>query len=521
MKNNRNPNKIWSKFTRLNTDQVEQLAHLNPPKKQGIFDKIFNSKSFTLLSLRRGAVRSYLSGLSRKKITTIMIIFAIFVGGYFALSYVIKNKRVLALSSFSAFSKVSKFLPIGQDEKKEIEVVNAIVSELTKNDDKEKTFLIMLQNDAELRPGGGFLGQYAIVKIKNGEVVSTFVEDANLLDQRISAKIPAPFPFKRMMQTKNWKFRDSNFSPDFPTNVEKAKYFFRLAGRNSTGFDAVIAVNSQVFDDVIGLTGPISVPGYSGEYTKENASRKLEEQVEKAYIMNPEIDTQNRKAILKKMAPIIVDKLLTLGNVTKVADLFHGELKNRNVMLNFSDPNLQQLAASVHWDGTVPQDWEGDYLMAVDANMGALKSDFYIKREMTYDIDLTLPKPLVTLSIKYRHTAPFGDWRTSDYHSYLRIYVPNGSNFLESYMVSRLNTSEEFGKTYFGFMCHVLIGRENNAQIKYELPESFSNISDYKLLIQKQSGAGEVPVTINVKTRDGQYTQNQTLQNDLRLEYKQ
>lgn len=454
---------------------------------------------------------------SRKKIIITVSVVTAIAAAFFAFSFLMKNKRSLTISSLSALTKVSKFLPISQDEKKELEVVNSIVGELTKKDDKEKTFLIMLQNEAELRPGGGFLGQYAIVKIKNGEVVSTFVEDANLLDQRINAKISAPFPFYRMMQIKKWKFRDSNFSPDFPTNVEKAKYFMRLAGKSTTGFDGVIAVNSQVFNDVLKITGPITVPGYNGEYNSENASRKLEEQVEKAYIMNPEIDTQNRKAILKTMAPIIMEKLFTVGNVTDLAKLMHDELKNRNVMLNFSDQNLQELAKSVHWDGSVPAEWTGDYLMAVDANMGALKSDFYIKRQMSYDIDLTQPKPTVTLTIKYEHTASNGDWRTSDYHSYLRVYAPKGSTFLESKMVSRINSGEDFNKTYFGFMCHVLIGRQTEGVIKYELPESFGglNIADYKLLIQKQSGTGDVPVTVHVKTKDGEFTEQQTLENDL------
>lgn len=454
---------------------------------------------------------------SRKKVIIILVILILLIGGFFGFSYAMKNKRSLTISSLAALTKVAKFLPIAQDEKKELEVVNTIVGELTKKDDKEKVFLIMLQNEAELRPGGGFLGQYGIVKIKNGQVVSTFVEDANLLDQRIQAKIPAPFPFYRMMQLKKWKFRDSNFSPDFPTNVEKAKYFLRLAGKSSSGFDGVIAVNSQVFNDVLGITGPINVPGYSGEYNSENASRKLEEQVEKAYIMNPEIDTQNRKAILKTMAPIIMEKLFTVGNMTDIARLMHKELKNRNVMLNFTDANLQKSVESVHWDGSMASDWTGDYLMAVDANMGALKSDFYIKRQINYDIDLTQPKPIVTLNIKYDHTAPYGDWRTSDYHSYLRVYVPKGASFLESKMVSRINSGEEFGKSYFGFMCHVLIGRQTDGIIKYELPESFSNlnIADYRLLIQKQSGVGSVPVTVHVKTADGEFTQNQALENDL------
>lgn len=423
------------------------------------------------------------------------------------------------VSSLSAVESVVRFLPIGEDVKKEIDALDKIVTAMTKTDDVERTYMILLQNNMELRPGGGFLGQYAIVKVKNGEVLSTYVEDANLLDQRIEAKIPAPYPFKKMMQTSNWKFRDSNFSPDFPTNVEKAKYFYRLSGKSTAGLDGMIAVNAMVFDHVLELTGPITVPGYPGEYTSKDGALKLEEYVEKIYIMNPEIDTQNRKAVMKDMAPIIVKKLFNIGNISKIAQLAHDEMKQRNIMINFTDPTLQKIVEDVHWDGTMASDWDGDYLMAVDANMGALKTDYWMRREFSYDIDLTLEKPRVTLGILYKNTAPFGDWRTSDYHSYLRVYVPKGSTFIESTMVSRTNTGEEFGKTFFGFLCHVLIGRETDAKIVYELPADFKK-DDYKLLIQKQSGMGEVPVKIRVKTADGDFDEDQILKNDLKLQFQ-
>ncbi len=456
---------------------------------------------------------------AKKIVKILLIVIVIALVGFFASSFLMKDKQLILKNSLSVIGSVSRFLPIPADEKKELEVVNKIVSELTMNDEKVRTFLILLQNNTELRPGGGFLGQYAIVQIKNGNVVSTKVEDANLLDQRIEAKIPTPYPFERMIQLKNWKFRDSNFSPDFPTNVEKAKYFFRLAGGNSKQFDGVIAVNSQVFDNLFTLTGPITVPGYAGEFNSENASRRLEEIVEKAYIMNPELDTQNRKAILKTMAPIIMQKLLTLGNIAKIADLFHNEMKNRNVMLNFTDQNLQQAVASVHWDGTVPKEWDGDYLMAVDANMGALKTDYYMRREMNYDVDFTQEKPTVTLNIKYKNIAPYGDWRTSDYHAYLRVYAPQSATFVSSHMVSHISSDDEFGKTYFGFKVDVVMGTEVDGQIVYTLPDSITS-DNYKLLIQKQSGAGNVPVTVHVKMKDGkQYSQQQTLLSDLNLQY--
>ena len=420
------------------------------------------------------------------------------------------------LLSYWPYSRPVFFLPIPDDEKKELEAVNKLVETFTQKDGKERSFMIFLQNNMELRPGGGFLGQYAIIKIKNGEVTSSFLEDANLLDQRIIAKVAPPYPFRQMMQIKKWKFRDSNFSPDFPTNVEKAKYFYRLSGR-AGNFDGFAAVNSDVFNHILGLTGPITAAGHT--FTSENATLKLEEIVEKAYLMDPNLDTQNRKAIMKQMMPIIIDKLFTLGNVSKLADFTHREFKNRNIMVNFTDPELQALVEGVHWDGSVTENWGGDYLMMVDANMGALKTDYYVKREVSYDIDLTTEKPLVTLNILYKNTAPYGDWRTSDYHTYLRVYVPKGSTLIERKMVGYPYTGEEFGKTYFGFKCDVVMRRETPAMIKYELPADFDR-ENYRLLIQKQSGVGNIPVKVHLKTKDGEFDQEQMLDNDLKFEFQ-
>lgn len=456
---------------------------------------------------------------SRKKIIITTIVLIVVGGGILLFNFARSNKSVIGIKSLSALNRLSNFLPIPADEKKELDVMNTLVQAFTKNDNQTRTFMVMLQNNMELRPGGGFLGQYAVVKIKNGNVESTFVEDANLLDQRITAKVTPPYPIVRMLGLKSWKFRDSNFSPDFPTNVEKAKYFYRLSGRASD-FDGVIAVNTDVFNDVLSLTGPVTVPGYNITFSGTDGALKLEEYVEKYYLDNPGVDTQNRKNIMKDLAPILISKLFSLGNISKIADLAHKEFQNRNIMVNFKDSALQSAAESVHWDGKVSQDWDSDYLMMVDANMGALKTDYYMKREVVYNIDMTTDRPTVTLNIKYKNTAPQGDWRTSDYHSYLRVYAPLGSTFVSNHMVSKITSGDEFGKTYFGFMCHVLIGGETDASIVYQLPENF-DVSSYRLLIQKQSGVTNVPITVNLKMKDGkEYHQKQTLNNDLKFEFQ-
>jgi hypothetical protein len=461
----------------------------------------------------------FLFHANRKAMMTVVILIVLVVAGAYTFWNGWSNKLSFGIKSLAVLNKISNLLPIQPDEKKELEAVNSLAEAFTKKDDREWKFLVFLQNNMELRPGGGFLGQYAIVKVKNGEATSVFVEDANLLDQRISAKISPPYPFKRMVQLKNWKFRDSNFSPDFPTNIEKAKYFYRLAG-NSGNFDGYIAVNSEVFNHILALTGPISVPEYPGEYTSDNGALKLEEFVEKQYIMNPELDTQNRKMVMKKMAPIIIEKLVTLNNIPKVAELIHKEFKNKNIMVNFVDPELQKIADGVQWTGKMASDWDGDYLMIVDANMGSLKTNYYIKHEINYELDFTQPKPTATLNVQFKNTAPFGDWRTSDYHSYTRIYLPKGANFLDRKMVGYPNIGEEFGKTYFGVVVHSVMGGKTDGMVKYELPSNI-NENNYKLLIQKQSGIDSMPIKIKIKTKNKEYVSDQLLNGDLKFEIKQ
>ncbi|QQS16185.1 MAG: DUF4012 domain-containing protein [Candidatus Moraniibacteriota bacterium] len=467
--------------------------------------------------------------LTKKRILSALITITLIGGGFFVFSYSTSHKTEIALHTLDVFEKVSKLLPLEPDTKKEVSVANTLIQTFTAHDDKTYTFFILLQNNYELRPGGGFLGQYAIVKIKNGELVSTFVEDANLLDQRIKnagITITPPWPLTRYMQIRKWMLRDSNFSPDFPTNAQKAEYFYRLGGGREK-FDAVIAVDAVVFDHVLELTGPISIPGYPGTYSSDGGALQLEEAVEKNYLGDDVSATakENRKTIMKKLAAEIMSRLATVNNIPKIATLIQEELRNKDIMLFFHDETLQSLIASVYWDGSVTKDWGSDSLMVVDANLGALKSDAYIKRSLEYTVDFTSGEhPKATLLYTYAHTATHGDWRTSDYHTYTRVYAPLGSTYIENSRVKTggVGTQDDaaFKKTVFGYKVDALIGQTLPTGISYELPATITE-DNYRLLIQKQSGIGTIPVTVNLKTSKGDFTAHYDLKKDLILEIQE
>ncbi len=460
---------------------------------------------------------------TRGRVIAIVAAVLVVIGGFFLYSFAKSHRQEFAVGGLSVFSKVTNLLPIAADTKKEIETVNSLVAAFTKTDGQTHTILVLLQNNYELRPGGGFLGQYGVLKVKDGKISSFTVEDANLLDQRITAKITPPYPLTRYMQIKKWKFRDSNWSPSFPENVAKAEYFYRLAGGYEK-FEGAIAVNADVLNHVLKITGPIAIPGF-GTYSSENAAIELEEDVEKAYLGDdvPAELKQARKNVMKKLAAEIVNNISGIGDIKKLSDLGLEELRNKNVQLYFKDAGLQRQVEAVHWDGEVQKDWTKDYLMIVDANVGALKSDFYIRRSLDYVVDFTTEKPTATATYTYNHTATHGDWRTSDYHTYARVIAPKGSTYVEG---SRVKTggvssaeSTDWNKTVFGYKVDTLIGTALPTGISYTLPSTVT-ADNYELLIQKQSGTGTIPVKVTVKTKDKEYTQTADLTKDLRFSFQ-
>jgi hypothetical protein len=229
---------------------------------------------------------------------------------------------------------------------------------------------------------------------------------------------------------------------------------------------------------------------------------------------------QNHKNVMKQIAAEMINRLNHVDKIQSIAEFAQGELRNKDIMLYFHDERLQSLVKEVHWDGGVATDWTGDYLMVVDANLGALKSDYYIKRSLNYTVDFTGDTPKANVSYTYDHTATHGDWRTSDYHTYARILAPLGSKYIDQ---SRRRTggvvsqdSADLSKTVFGYKVDALIGRTLETGIEYNLPTTITP-DNYRLLIQKQSGTGIIPVTVTLKTKDREYTESFELKKDLNI----
>jgi len=419
---------------------------------------------------------------------------AVFLAGWYFFCE-IKNQGMRSLEP------TVNFLPMSQEIKDHFKAVACLSDEFLKNDGQEKVFLVLFQNNLELRPGGGFIGSFGILKIKNKRVISLNVHDTGNFDGRIPDITEPPYPMEKTLRIKSWKLRDSNYSPDFKVNVEKAREFYYMGGGEEE-FDGIIAITANVLASFLKITGPITIEGYPGIYNSDNAVISLEHQVEKDYARQG-IEKGERKSVMNELGGEIIKRISALNNSQKLKliQIVIDDLNRKDIQLYFKKPELQKMAENLGWAGRVDENWEKDYLMAVDANLGAYKSDYYVKRSIDYSVDLTKEKPEAVLKITYNHTARQKDWMTKDYLTYLRVYAPKDS-WLNEYKNSGVpRFGSEFGKKYFGFLVDVPLGQSRTIELRYILPKSVRE--NYNLLIQKQAGLNDTPVKINIKSKNG------------------
>ena len=399
-------------------------------------------------------------------------------------------------------SQAIDFLPLELSQKAEYQSIAYFAEYLLKKDNQEKTFLLLFQNNMELRLGGGYIGSFGILKTKNGKVMEIGIHDLSNFDARIKEIIAPPYPMRETLRIDSWKLRDSNWSPDFLENAKKAEYFYHL-GEGQENFDGIVAINTAVLNSFLKITGPVTLPDYSGIFTSENAFLSLEYQVEKGYAQQG-IDKGERKTIMNELAEAIMEKVLALNNSQRfdLAKIILEDLNKKNIQLYFKDSALEAQAQKSGWAGEVKSSWKGDYLMLVDANLGAYKSDYYILRSFDYVVDLSSEIPKANLKITYIHNGKVKDWMTNNYQTYLRVYAPENTWLTNSADFGNVKFGTEFGKKYFGTLFTVPLNSTKTVEFIYTLKDL--DLANYDLLIQKQSGISELLGKITVISKSGE-----------------
>lgn len=423
---------------------------------------------------------------------------------------------------------------------------------------KDKRYLFVFQNNAELRATGGFIGSFALVDFKEGKVKNIEVPGGGTYDTEagLFEKIISPKPLHIVNPL--WHLWDSNWWPDWAKSAKKIMWFYEKS--DGPTVDGVISLTPTVVENALRVIGPIDMTAeYGVIIDSENFWKVAQEFSER----KPDVTKMPKKFIGDLMNKII-NKLPTKLNqdmLIKLLSTAEQSLAEKQILFYFTDPELEKKIIEYGWDGGI-KDTTSDYLAVINTNIAGGKSDRKIEQTISHKAMIMNDGSIIDeVIVKRVHTGlkneDFSGVRNVDY---MRFYVPEGSELIEAKGFSAPDNSlfetpdriwkndpdldaenlakidvvtgtkiyQESGKTIFANWSQVDPASSTEVYIKYKLPFDVQPILDneniltikekiykwfdkllsveakqialYSLLAQKQSGSNSVILESSVST---------------------
>ena len=400
-----------------------------------------------------------------------------------------------------------------------------------------RRYLVVFQNEDELRPTGGFIGSFAVIDVKDGKIQNITVPPGGSYDLQgqLTEFVEPPSPL--LISNKRWEFQDSNWFPNFEDSAQKMLWFFNKS-RQITA-DGVIAVNSSVLTRLLAVMGPIKDDTRDLTLNTENAITTIQNTVESTDAKN----SKKPKQIITDLTPKFLEYFKNIDTAEAMPLLIslNEALQQKEIQVYFTDENSEQKAKEFGWAGQVLNTKNNqDYLMVINTNIQGQKSDAKIKQQIYHEALVQDDGTIIdNVIVKREHTGTSNvklyDQTNIDY---IRIYVPAGSQLLsaegftwpdekffrtpESWYkkdtdLARIESAEtidgqsgtritsEFDKTAFGNWMITEPGQTTVAKFSYRLPFKLNSVNKkeglnkilfsseeqslaYQLVLQKQSG---------------------------------
>lgn len=376
--------------------------------------------------------------------------------------------------------------------------------------DKDKTYLILFQNNYERRATGGFLTSYAYFKIRDGKIEIQRSSDIYSLDQAISNHPPAPREIREFHKNVNqFYIRDSNLSPDLPTSI---KYFQDLYERSGgkQDYDGIVLMDAKVLVDFLTIYGDTEAQGVMFS-AKEDARCDCPQVI---YTLFDLVDRPvnyiktDRKGVLGDLMLNLFQKALGFSPSQYwpiLAQTMYQNLEEKHIQLYFKDTNLQQATEAIDFAGRI-MPFDGDYLHINNVNFAGAKSNLFVTEDIeskTTEKDGKIQKEVI---ITFRNPYPHSDCNlergglclNATLRNWIRFYVPEGSQLISLKGAARkTSTYNELGKTVYENFLTVSPQGRAQVTLTYTLPDRIKK-SNYKYMVQKQGSVQKERQTLEV-----------------------
>ncbi|HAU99190.1 MAG: hypothetical protein UX04_C0001G0114 [Microgenomates group bacterium GW2011_GWF2_45_18] len=433
------------------------------------------------------------------------------------LSMIDENRYPESVRGISIRSKITKAKQLSAQASvaiKEGRPVLEVLPSVGGADGKRKRYLVIFQNDKELRATGGFMTAYAFIFVENGVVTQEKSDDIYELDKKFAKKPAIPEILKVGLTTeKKWNLRDMNIDPDFKKSMDTFWEHFQDVPGEPHEIDGIIAMDTHVLENLVEVLGPIQVPGY-GTFTAEKDKRCDCAQI--IYALSEIVDRptpyirEDRKGIIGPMMQAIISKAYDAPK-SQWPTLFQSAWANvqgKHVQFYFFDEKTQKAAETVGAAGRLKAPVAGeDYLMLVDVNLGGAKSNMFVKQSVKHTVSAPQNGMVKkTVELTYKNAFPASNCNleagqlclNGELTDWFRAYVPKGSVLDESlgFNTDSVKTYEEGDHMVIEGVFRVVPMGQTKITLSYQVPYT---ATEYRLFMQKQGGTDDVTHLFDVE----------------------
>ncbi len=373
-----------------------------------------------------------------------------------------------------------------------------------------KKYLILFQNDNELRPTGGFLTAYSIVFIENGKVYPEKSDDIYELDKKFIKKVAIPEILGKYLKSeKYFNLRDMNVSPDFKLSMDTFYQNYKTVKGEPQDIDGIIAVDTEFLTSLLTTLGPVELEGY-GKFSSEIDSKCNCPQV--VYALSEIITKptpyirEDRKGILGPLMSAILKKAYSAPKelFPQLFGAFRQSVEGRHVQFYFFDEPAQLAVEKIKAAGRMLPLENSDFMAIVDANLAGAKSNLFVTYQVNQLITKTDEGWQKNVEITYRNNHQASNCNleagqlclNSTLNDWFRLYVPSGSKLKEAIgFKDELAVYQENGFEVFDGVFSL----EPNAQAKVKLIYTIPyNQNKYQGYFWKQGGVTDIKQIIDI-----------------------
>ena len=316
----------------------------------------------------------------------------------------------------------------------------------------ERNYLIMFQNNDEIRPTWGFAGSMWLLKLKNWKIEKFIMTDIYANEWEINKSYTNKLEAPKWINKITWTFwlRDANYFPEFSKSSKSINNFYKRINRN---IDWIIYINQWIIKELLKEIWWVEFEKINKTITEDNFS----------YLISTLVETKvfkkwtlwSPKQILFDFSNLFIDKLLKSKKYFTYLEILYKNILSRDIVLYSFIPEENFLLWNLWINWMINYSKNLDFNYPVFTSISWNKSDRYIKRKFKKTVSLNDDCSINTkLDISQFHNFTLNDeknilsilnnynideknhflhiqWKWHN-NQYLRILIPKNSIIKES-----------------------------------------------------------------------------------------